>query len=92
MMINFLTGRKSDDFYNSLLPLYIETFGENKIIEHFNLQKPEYIVLSNLNMENYYFKYICTDYAFSFCGFIQENYNLEKVVDNDFKYIVFKRK
>ena len=92
MMINFLTGRKSDDFYNSLLPLYIETFGENKIIEHFNLQKPEYIVLSNLNMENYYFKYICTDYAISFCGFIQENYNLEKVVDNDFKYMVFKRK
>ena len=35
MTINFLTERKSDDYYNSLLPLYVETFGEEKLIDHY---------------------------------------------------------
>lgn len=38
MTVNFLAEHKSDDFYNSLLPLYIESFGENKIIEHYKKQ------------------------------------------------------
>ena len=96
MMINFLTNRKSDDFYNSLIPLYTETFGEDKIIEYFSKEKPEYIILSNLNMKDYYFKYICQDYALDFCQFIIENYNKAEFIDNNseidnsIKYTVFK--
>ena len=92
MTINFLTDRKSDDFYNSLLPLYIETFGENKIIEHYKNKMPEYIIFNNLNMKDYYFQYICNDYAHGFCSFVQENYKPEAVIDNGFRYIIFKRK
>ena len=92
MTINFLTGIKSDDFYNSLLPLYIETFGEDKIIEHYKNKMPEYIIFNNLNMQDYYFQYICNDYALDLCGVVQQNYTLEKVIDNDFRYLVFKRK
>ena len=92
MTINFLTNRKSDDFYNSLLPLYVEAFGENELINHYKENSPEYIVLTNLNMKDYYFNYICNDYALEFCGFINENYKLNKVIDEDFKYIIFKKK
>jgi hypothetical protein len=92
MVINFLTNRQSDGFYNSMLPLYIETFGEDNFIEHFKLNKPEYIVFNNLNMKDYYYNYICKDYALNFCLFVKDNYELQEVIGNDFKYTVFKKK
>lgn len=90
MTINFLTNREYDDFYNSLLPLYFETFNEKPIIEHYKKIKPEYIILTNHNTRDYYFEYICEDYAFEFCQFIQENYKLQDVIDNDYRFIIFK--
>ena len=92
MTVNFLADVLSDDFYNSLLPLYTETFTEEKIIEHYKNKMPEYIIFNNLNMKDYYFQYICNDYALNFCGFVQENYKPEAVIDNGFRYIIFKRK
>ena len=92
MTVNFLAGVKSDDYYNSLLPLYIETFGEEKIIDHYRKNPPEYIIFNNLNMKDYYFQYICQDYALDFCGFVKENYNPEKIIDTGFRYTIFKHK
>lgn len=91
MMINFLTHRESDGFYNSMLPLYAETFGEDKIIEHYKENPPEYFILNNLNMKNYYFGYICTDYALDFCGFLVENYELVNVIEDGCRYSIFKK-
>lgn len=92
MTINFLTNTQSDDFYNSFLPLYAETFGEEKFIEHYKTNMPEYFIFNNLNMKDYYFEYICKDYGLKFCAFVQENYLLDKVIDNNFRYLIFKRK
>ena len=92
MMVNFLADRKGDDYYNSLLPLYVETFGEDKITEYYKEKMPEYIVFNNLNMKDYYFQYICNDYALGFCGFVSQNYTQEGVIDKDFRYMIFKRK
>ncbi len=91
MIINFLTGRKSDDFYNSLIPLYVETFGEKKIVEHFKSEKPDYIILNNYNTKDYYYAYICQDYALEFCEFVKNNYKQQAVIDNKFRYIIFKK-
>lgn len=90
--INFLTGRPSDNYYNSLIPLYVEVFGEDKIIEHFKKSQPEYIVFNNWNTKDYYFKYICSDYAVSFCNFVAKNYNHETTIGEGFKYLIFKKK
>ena len=92
MIINFLSGRESDGFYNSLLPLYVETFGEDNIIEHFHENKPEMIILNNRSMKDYYFEYICNDYAREFCEFVVENYKLQDVIDNGYKYTIFKKR
>lgn len=89
MIINFLANRQSDGFYNSMLPLYVETFGEDKIVEHFSQNPPKYIILNNLNMRDYYFEYICKDYALDFCGFVQENYDLVDTIDNGYRYNIF---
>ena len=91
MIINFLSGRESDGFYNSLLPLYVETFGEDNIIEHFRENEPEMIILNNRSMKDYYFEYICNDYAREFCEFIVENYELQNVIDDGYKYTIFKK-
>lgn len=92
MTINFLTARKSDDYYNSLLPLYTETFGEEKIINHYKEKLPEFVIFNNLDMKDYYFRYICQDYALEFCGFVQNNYEFQTVIGNEFRYLIFKRK
>lgn len=91
-MINFLTDRKSDNIYGSLIALYIETFGEDKIIEHFKQTKPEYIIFNNQEHKEYYFKYICNDYAQAFCSFVAQNYSQKKVIDDGFRYLIFRRK
>lgn len=91
-LINFLTERKSDDVYGSLIPLYVETFGDDKIIKHFKQTKPEYIIFNNWNYHEYYQKYICNDYAQSFCAFVAQNYTQEKVIDEGFRYLIFKLK
>lgn len=91
-MVNFLTDRPSDNFYTSLIPLYVETFGQDKIIEHFKKSKPKYIVFNNWDSSDYYLKYICQDYAQSFCSFVAKNYTKEKTIDKSFKYLIFKRK
>lgn len=91
-MINFLTDRKSDNFYTSLIPLYVEVFGENKIIEHFKQTKPEYIIFNNWDSSDYYFKYICSDYAASFCSYVSQNYTQEKIIDKGLRYLIFKKK
>lgn len=92
MMINFLANRKGDDFYNSLLPLYVETFGEERIIEHFHSTKPEYIIFNNESMSSYGFNHICNDYALDFCSFVFQNYNNVGVIDYGRKYLIFKKK
>lgn len=92
MLINFLAKRNSDDFYNSLIPLYLETFSEKNIINHFKQTEPDYIIFNNWDTKDYFFRHICNDYAFGFCSFVAENYTQEKVVDTGFRYLIFKRK
>lgn len=91
-MINFLTDRPSDNYYTSLIPLYVEVFGEDNIINHFKKTKPEYIIFNNWNTNDYYFKYICQDYAISFCNYVAQNYTQEKVISKGLRYLIFKRK
>lgn len=90
--INFLTDRKTDNYYNSLIPLYWEIFSDELLIEHFKKTKPEYIIFNNMDNSNYYFKYICQDYAVNFCNFVATNYTLKTEIEGDLRYLVYKRK
>ncbi|HNW26765.1 MAG TPA: glycosyltransferase family 39 protein [Candidatus Gastranaerophilaceae bacterium] len=92
LVINFLMERKSDDYYNSLIPLYWEVFGDEKLIEYFEKTKPDYIVFSNWDNKDYYFRYICSDYAVSFCNYVAKNYRQEKIIDNGFRYLIYRKK
>lgn len=93
LMINFLANRQSDGYYNSLLPIYIDAFGEEKLIKHFKAQPPDYIVFNNVDMhKDYYVKNICNDYAFDFCSFVAKNYIYRKEIDFGFRYLIYEKK
>lgn len=92
LVINFLTDRQSDDYYNSLIPLYWEVFKDAKLIAHFEKTRPEYIIFSNWNNKDYYFKYICSDYAVDFCNFAAKNYRQEQITGENFTYLIYKKK
>lgn len=91
LVMNFLADRKSDDYYNSLLPLYIETFGEKRLINHFNQVKPEYIIFHSFPTENYYFKSICKDFGLEFCSAVQKQYSPERFYNGSFQVLILKR-
>lgn len=92
MMINFLTSRATDNFYNSLLPLYEETFGVETITEYYKKNMPQYVIFTSWDSRDYYFSMICDDYMKSFCEFIKKEYFLETRLNGDFTYIIYKQK
>lgn len=97
LILNFLTQRPSDDKYYALTPAYLQMWGEDNIIKYFsnNKNKPEYFVITNERMNMYGYNYICRNYAFEFCLFIENNY--KKVVEyrvNQFDkepFIIYKK-
>lgn len=91
--VNFITDRDSDSYYNSLIPLYVEAFGEDDIIKHFKETKPEYIVINNRDTSDYGYKYMCKDYALRFCSFVKQDYSSVKIFGSGiYKMEIYKRK
>ena len=92
LFFNYLTNRRSDDYYNSYLPLYVETFGEDRLIKNLKNDMPDYIILHNIPTGNYYFKSICLDYGFDVCNFINDEYVPKALSNADFTAYIFEKK
>lgn len=92
LTINFLADVKSEPYYNSLLPLYLESFGEDKFVSVVKDSSPDFIILTSQNMHEYGADYICENYAFTFCKELEDNYNLLDDIFDGFRYIVYGRK
>lgn len=93
MIINFLSKNnvKSDDYYNSLIPLYFESMGEDNFIKVLNEKKPKFVILNSQSMSDYYFEHICTNYAFNFCEQINQDYTEEADFNGVVSYKVYRR-
>ena len=96
LMFNFLADKKTEteNFYNSLIPLYTEGFGEDEIIENLKNKNLDYIILSNQKTESYGQKEICKTYAYKICSYIFENYReiYQTTSSSEEFYTVYKRK
>lgn len=91
--VNFITDRDSDSYYDSLIPLYVEAFGEDNIIKHFKETKPEYIVINNRDTSDYGYRYMCKDYALKFCSFVKQDYSSVKIFGSgSYKMNIYVRK
>ena len=91
LLLNFLSETKSDDWYNSMIPLYEEVFGDERYIDYFAQKRPEYFVLSNLNTKDYYFELFCVNYAIPFCKFLVTGYDPVEGLDYGRRYLIYKR-
>lgn len=74
MYLNFVTGRVADNIFDSLTPMYFETYGEEFVINHFMLTQPEYFILNNRDTSDYGKRFICDDYGKQFCQFVKDKY------------------
>ena len=92
LTVNFLAKVDCDGYFNSMLPLYAESFGEKVFINAVEKNKPDVIVLSNQNMREYGPEYICSNYSFEFCDYLSKNYTMTHNLDKGFRFIVFERK
>ena len=86
-----MCNRDSDNKFYSLIPLYIETFGEDIIIKRFEITKPDYIVISNYDTSSYYYSYFGVDYAGKIFNYILKNYEKQAQIGDKLKFVVFKR-
>lgn len=91
--LNFTTKRAGDNLYDSLTPMYFETFGEENVIRHFKETKPEYFILTNRDTFDYGKSFICKDYALDFCKFVKSDYvKIKTVGKQTYKMEIYKRK
>ncbi len=91
-LINFVTDRDSDNIYFNMLPLQLELFGEQKVIEDIAERKPEIIIFNNRDSSDYGFKYICKDYAINLCKYVNQYYSFVKIVGDEKYYMkIYKR-
>ncbi len=91
-MLNFLAQRDTDNYLYSVIPMYVEVFGEYNIIKRIDENKPEYIVISGWNTNSYYFSYFGNDYALGIMNYINEKY--EKVFETNYgiSHRIYRRK
>lgn len=96
LIINFLSQNqlKSEDRYNSLIPLYFESMGEKNFTRMLDDKKPEFVIFNNQSTKDYYFEYICTNYAFKFCQAVRRDYDLVDYIMNNggISYKIYQRK
>lgn len=92
LIVNYMTERKSDNKFYSLIPLYVETFGEDMIIKRIDKYKPKYIIINNYNTSNYYYSYFGQDYAGEIMSYILENYVKKTLIGENFIFAVYERK
>lgn len=90
LAVNYFSERKSDNKLYSLIPLYIETFGEETVIKRFEKFPPDYIVISNYDTFAYGYRQFGKDYGIKIYDYITKNYQLEKQI-GDGKYRAFKK-
>lgn len=88
--LNFFTKRDNDNKLYSLIPMYVEAFGENGIIKRIEAKKPKYIVIVKYDTSDYFYKYFGEDYAKEIFKYIEDNYTKVKEFDNNELFMLYK--
>ena len=87
-IINFLTDRKTDDFYNHFENISFYAFGEDNIISHYNKNKPDYFIIFTSQTDNNAF---CNGYGANTCRWIEKNYNLKQIIKSEPLILIFEK-
>ncbi len=85
LAVNYFSERKSDNKFYSLIPLYIETFGEETILKRLEKFPPDYIIVSNYDTFAYGYSHFGKDYGVKTYEYIIKNYNKTKEFNDSYK-------
>jgi hypothetical protein len=88
---NVLSGRLGDGKFYSLIPLYVETFGEDVIVKRLSIKRPEYIVISDYDTSSYYYSTFGKDYSTKVLEWVKSNYKLTKIISGGLQFDVYAR-
>ena len=89
-MINFLSQRDSDNNYYYLIPVNVEIFGQENIVENLRKNPPDYILLNDLIYGVYASKNFC-GYAPKVCDFVAKEYKPEISVKGLVSMVLYKK-
>ncbi|MCP4205292.1 MAG: hypothetical protein GY769_25560 [bacterium] len=82
VMLNYLSSTENPTPFINFMPPEVLLFGEDRMLEAFRGQPPDYIVLTNRGAREYGFRLIGVDYAVQLMAWIEANYDLiDKVHD-----------
>ena len=90
-LLNFLTNRKSDNYYNDFTPDRLEAYTENRIIERFKTQPPKYFIIIKIPQKPYGKGAFSEDYGTEVFQWISKNYTLEQKILDDVPVLIFKK-
>ncbi len=88
-IINFITKRPTNTKLYHLIPNHIAALGESNVVQEFQTNPPDFIMLNNVNYGMYGKPFICKDFGLNICKFIYENYQLAESTQN---LKIYKRK
>ena len=91
-MINFLSGRISNNKFYYLIPPNIDAFGEEHIIENLKNNMPDYILLQTMPYNNFRKTYFCESFGEKICDFVADYYEEPVLLGNNFLIALYKRK
>ena len=92
LAVNFLAGRVSDSRFYSLIPLYVEVFGNDIIQTRLHMIKPEYIILTNYDTSVYGLSQFGEDYAKGVKSYVAQRYQFFKTYGNRMFFNLYKLK
>jgi hypothetical protein len=78
VMLNFLTHRKNPTPYINFMPPEFALFGESNMLNAFQTNPPDYIVLTNKSLKEYGFQEMGIDIGVELYLWIEKNYSLVK--------------
>lgn len=90
-IINFLTERKSHDYYYYLIPVNMQVFGEQRVLSDFKKNPPDYVILNNVQYTPFNVGTFC-DYAPEICDFVLKNYTPVYGTNDKLGCILYKKK
>lgn len=90
-LLNFLTNRKSDNYYNDFTPDRLEAYSEERIIKRYKQQPPEYFILIKIPQKPYGKRAFSEDYGTKVFNWISKNYTLEQTISDDIPILIFKK-
>ena len=90
-IINFLAERDTDNKYYYLIPVNVDIFGEQKILEDFKKNPPDYFLLTDL-MYSVYKKGDFCSFAPSVCDFVKSEYTPVKKVNAAVSFTLYRYK